>query len=373
MKIAHITTVHKPFDVRIFHKECMSLKSAGYNVHLIAKKIQKEIKKEYINGIKIIPITEQKNRLKRLLISSKDVYIEAKKSKATIIHFHDPELIPVGIILSLQGRKIIYDVHEDLPRQILSKHWISPLLRYPVSWSTELIEWFASRIFFSGIVPATPKIATRFPLSKTTLVQNYPIQEEQTKYKGTPWGNRKRQVAYVGGVDSTRGVLENIEALNMLPSSLNIRMLLAGPFSSSALEQKCKKQQGWQQVDYHAWLTRAGVMEELNRSIAGLVVLHPTPAYIDSLPIKMFEYMLAGIPVIASDFPLWREIINENNCGILVNPSKPEETAKAIKWIAEHPKQAEKMGKNGQKAVEKKYNWSQEAKKLLHLYKQLES
>lgn len=369
MKIAHITTIHNAFDVRIFHKECTSLKLAGYNVCLIVK----EAEKKQINGVNIIPITEQKNRLKRFFISSKDIYIEAKKSKAKIIHFHDPELIPVGIMLSLQGRKIIYDVHEDLPRQILSKHWISPLLRYPVSWSAEIIEWFTSRIFFSGIVPATPKIAARFPSSKTMLVQNYPLLEEQIKHKEASWSNRKQQVAYIGGVDSTRGVLENIKALDKLSSSLNIRMLLAGPFSSSALERKCKKQSGWKQVDYHAWLTRADVMKELSHSIAGLVVLHPTPSYIDSLPIKMFEYMLAGIPVIASDFPLWRDIIKENNCGILVDPFKPEETAQAIKWIIEHPEQAEQMGKNGQKAVETKYNWSQEEKKLLQLYKKLES
>ena len=365
MKVVHITTVHQPLDIRILYKECISLKKAGHEVYLIAKGVEEK----RIEGVKIIPFSEQKNRLKRLFISSKAVYQKTREIEAEIIHFHDPELIPVGIILHLQGKTVFYDVHEDLPRQILSKHWINPLLRHPISWGTELIEWFASRFFFSGIVPATAKIAARFPSHKVVLVQNFPIVNELRKEKETLWKNRKYQVAYIGGIDSTRGAIENIQALSLLPSTLNLRMVLAGPFSSQELEQKCKAQKGWEQVDYHSWLTRENVMKELRHSIAGLVVLHPTPAYIDSLPIKMFEYMLAGIPVIASDFPLWREIIDNNNCGILVNPFKPEETANAIKWLIEHPKQAEIMGKNGRKAVEEKYNWAQEAKKLLKFYK----
>ena len=369
MKIAHLTTVHQPFDIRIFYKECVSLKSAGYDVCLIAKgTVEQQIK-----GIKIIPLATQTSRLKRFFISAKDSYLEAKKSKAIIIHFHDPELIPVGILLSLHGRKVIYDVHEDLPRQILSKQWVHPLIRHPVSWGAELVEWLATRQFFSGIVPATSKIAARFPSSKVALVQNFPIVDELIKHNEIPWLMRKRQIAYIGGIDLTRGVLENINALAQLPSSLNVRMTLAGPFSSAALEQQCKTQLGWDQVDYHSWLTRENVMKALSHSIAGLVVLHPTPAYIDSLPIKMFEYMLAGIPVIASDFPLWREIINDNHCGILVDPFKPEETAQAIQWIVDHPEEAEQMGKNGRRAVEKTYNWSQEANHLLTLYKTLAS
>jgi glycosyltransferase involved in cell wall biosynthesis len=368
MKIAHLTTVHQSCDMRIFHKECISLKDAGYEVCLLVK----EKDQKTIEGVKIIPIVEQKNRLKRLFLASKDAYIKAKATEAKIIHFHDPELMLIGILLSLQNKKVIYDVHEDLPRQILSKHWINPMLRYPVSWCAEGGEWIASRLFFSGIVAATPKIAVRFPRSKTVLVQNFPLLSESIKKERSSWVNRKHQVAYIGGIDTTRGIIENIDALELL-SSVNIQMVLAGPFSSKNLEQVCKRKQGWKYIDYFPWLNRKEVMKKLNQSIAGLVVLHPTPAYIDSLPIKMFEYMQAGIPVIASDFPLWREIIDKNHCGILVDPLKPEETANAIKWIIENPKKAEKMGKNGQKAIKEKYNWSQEAEKLVQLYKKLAS
>lgn len=368
MKIAHLTSLHPAYDIRIFHKQCMSLRKAGYEVTLVVKSEQDM----EIDGIKISSIPEYKNRLKRFIISSWGVYKKAIKSKARVCHFHDPELIPIGILLILRGKKVIYDVHEDLPRQILSKDWIHPWLRYPVSWGAALAEWVGSRFFFSGVIPATPTIEKRFPQNKTVLVRNYPIEKEFKGRTETGWTHRMDQVIYVGGIDKTRGVIENIKAIELLGDE-KVRMILAGPFSSKSLEEECKALDGWQYVDYHSWLSREEVMTALGKSKAGLVVLHPTPAYLDSYPIKMFEYMLAGIPVIASDFPLWREIVDSAKCGLLVNPLNPEETSKAITWILSHPEEAEEMGKNGRRAVEEKYNWEQEEKKLLQLYKKLES
>ncbi len=366
MKIAHLTSVHNALDVRIFHKQCMSLANRGYQVTLIAPTESDSI----VDGIQIISIPKATSRLKRIFISTVVIYKKAMASKAKIYHFHDPELILVGMLLRLSGAKVVYDVHEDYPRQMMTKEWISIWLRYPVSLLTELVEWLSTRLFFSAITPATPKIASRFSASKVAIIQNYPKLEEITKPYEIPWSNRKLQVAYMGGIDIERGNIENLIALDLL-NNPSVRMIMAGPFSSKSLEHECKSLKGWQQVDYHPWLSRKILMEELVNSIAGLVVLHPTVAYLDSLPIKMFEYMLAGIPVIASDFPLWRKILDENHCGILVDPLNPQETADAINWILEHPEQAEQMGKNGRKAVEEKYNWALEEKKLFAVYEKL--
>lgn len=370
MTILHITTVHKPQDIRIYHKECMSLALAGYKVTLIAKQDKNQSNSP---KIKILTIKTRNNRLARLLLSAKDAFVNAIKAKATIIHFHDPELIPVGILLRILGKKVVYDVHEDLPRQIMSKYWINPILRQPIAWFAALVEYLSSRLFFSNIVCATPRIAKRFPEKKVTLVQNFPILNEVNINDPIPWEEHKHQLAYVGGIDITRGIIENLNVLDSLSKTLDIKLMLAGPFSNLDIEQKCKQHPGWKQVDYHPWLAREPLIQKISQSIAGLVILHPTPAYIHSLPIKMFEYMLAGIPVIASDFPLWRKIIEESNCGILVDPTNQKDLEKAITWVINHPKEAEAMGKNGQKAVLEKYNWNQEAKKLINLYKQLET
>jgi glycosyltransferase involved in cell wall biosynthesis len=124
-------------------------------------------------------------------------------------------------------------------------------------------------------------------------------------------------------------------------------------------------------VDALGFVDRESVRATMARSMAGMVLFHPEPNHIDAQPNKMFEYMSAGIPVIASNFPLWREIIEGAKCGICVSPLDPEEIAGTIRWIIEHPAEAKQMGKNGRRAVEERYNWDIEEKKLLGFYSTL--
>ena len=128
---------------------------------------------------------------------------------------------------------------------------------------------------------------------------------------------------------------------------------------------------GWDYVDYHGYLERKAVCEVLGRSVAGLVTLHPTINYLDSLPVKLFEYMSASIPVIASNFPFWHEIVKGNECGLLVDPLNPSEIAQAIDRLARNPDQARSMGEKGRKAVEERYNWGVEEGKLLAMYEKV--
>lgn len=367
MKVAHLTSLHPACDIRIYHKECRGLANAGFDVSLVAK-CTKDLRQE---GIAIVAIPDRSSRLRRFFLSSYAVLKRAVESGAKVCHFHDPELIPVGILLRLRGRKVIYDVHEDLPRQILTKNWIHPLLRYPVSLFAALAEWVASRLFFSGVVAATPRIASRFPRAKTVLVQNFPFLGELGGSDMPPSEDREDLVVYVGGIAKIRGIEEALAAVEMVGERRECRLALAGPFETAELERGCRNHPAWNSTEYHSWLDREGVRDLLGRAKVGLVALHPTRAYMDSYPIKLFEYMSAGIPVIASDFPLWREIVEGAECGLLVDPLNPAKIAEAIEWILDHPEEAEAMGRNGRRAVEERYNWDCEKDKLLALYRKL--
>jgi len=149
------------------------------------------------------------------------------------------------------------------------------------------------------------------------------------------------------------------------------RLQLAGQFSERDLQQRVQALPGWERVDALGFVDRTGVREVLGRSMAGLVTFLPAPNHIDAQPNKMFEYMSAGIPVIASDFPLWREIIAGNDCGLLVDPLFPEKIAEAIDYLVTHPEDAERMGRNGRKAVLERYNWQNEERKLLEFYERV--
>ena len=295
-----------------------------------------------------------------------EVYRKALGVDANIYHFHDPELIPIGLWLKYKGKKVIYDVHEDVPRQNLSRPYIPVVLRKPISGIIEALEAFSARRF-DGVVTATPFINRRFlELGANAVnINNYPLASEFALAENQ-WENKEKAVCYVGKMIKIRGAFEMLEAIG----KTKCRLLLAGYFDIG-LEDKLKQLPGWRQVEALGFVGREGVMATMARSVAGLVLLHPTINYLDALPIKMFEYMSAKIPVIASNFPLWKEIVEGAECGICVDPLNPEEIAEAIQFIVEHSAEAEQMGKNGRKAVEERYNWSMEEKKLLRLYEEI--
>jgi len=285
--------------------------------------------------------------------------------KADIYHFHDPELIPAGVLLKLMGKRVIYDVHEDLPRQMLKKDWLPAYMRRVIGRIMGTLEqWSALKL--DGIVAATPAIAKRFPSHKTITVHNFPILKEFQPSNRTC--TERKWFAYVGGLENIRGVTEMVRAMELLPSESGARLMLAGKFDPPGLLDEVRRLPGWQHVTHLGWQSRAGVAGLLSSVRAGLVVLHRYPHFLESYPIKLFEYMAVGIPVIASDFPLWRSIVEKEGCGILVDPHDPTAIAKALDWVLQNPEQAKAMGRRGVSAVRARYNWKQEELKLTAFY-----
>lgn len=371
-RVVHVTSVHRPDDVRIFQKEARSLASVGNDVVVLAldsKRTSGEIQERTVEGVRIIsvPLGPVKGRLKRMTLGVYQLYKMAYKLDAAVYHLHDPELLPLGFVLRGWGKRVIYDVHEDLPKQILAKPWIPQPLRGVVAKAAFGLEKIAGR-WINGFVAATPTIATRFPASKTVIVQNFPMLSELVPQVPVPYKQRPRHVVYVGGISKERGLFQMIEAMERLSSPSQAKLILAGEFVSEALEREARSLPGWKYVEFLGWQSRGGVQDILSKSRIGLVVLHPMPNYWDSLPIKLFEYMAAGIPVVASDFPLWRRIVEDAGCGLLVNPLDPDAIAGAIDYLLSHPEEAEEMGKRGLRAVEQKYNWEREKEKLLAFY-----
>ena len=362
-KVCHMTSVHALNDTRIFIKECKTLRDAGYDVTLIVQHDKNEI----IDGILIKGIDKPRNRLERMLKSTRQVYKQALECDADIYHFHDPELIPVGLRLKWKGKKVIYDVHEDVPRQILSKRWIPAPLRKTLSWMIERVENYSAKRF-DYIMTATPFIRDRFlKINKRTLdINNYPILSE-LHMPNADWNSKEKSVCYIGGIGKVRGIHEMVDAIGMTKGS----MLLAGNFESKAEREIVVKKNGWSRVKELGYINRDEVKAVLSRSMVGMVLFYPEPNHVNAQPNKMFEYMSAGLPIIASHFPLWKEIIEGNNCGICVDPLDVHEISNAINWIMDNPEQAKRMGENGRRAVEEKYNWEREGIKLLEIYEGL--
>lgn len=360
-----MTSAHRALDVRIFHKISKSLARHGYEVILVARHPQDED----IDGVHVSAIPKSRGRLRRMTVNLHRIYRRALELDGDIYHFHDPELMPVGLLLRLRGKRVVYDAHEDLPRSFSYKDYIPRSMRGLVANAADRFEIFAARRF-TAVIGATPPIAERFRNinPRTAVVHNFPILDELSSDQHHSWERRDRAIAYVGGIARERGIFELLDAMAQLPAGLDCRLALAGWFAVPGLKKETQKMAGAERVDWLGLLSRIEIAELLTRVRVGLVLFHPLPNLINSRPTKLFEYLCAGIPVVASNFPLWREIVEGARCGILVNPHQPADIAEAIAYLMTHPVEAEQMGRRGRAAAEKYFNWKSEEQTLLGLY-----
>lgn len=352
-------------------KQCRSLASHGHEVFLVVADGQGDGCRD---GVWIVDVGRPSGRRERMLRSTWRVGRAALSLDADVYQLHDPELIPFGLRLALAGHKVVFDAHEDVPSQLLDKPYLSPRSARLLSRVYLALETGALRRF-DGVLAATPLIRDRLGAHNalTVDVNNFPRTEEfmgpAAAVAATGAAAARNSFCYVGSISVIRGVRELVQACALLRSPA--RLALAGSFAEAGLEAEVRHHPGWRRVDALGHLDRGGVAGVMAGAFAGLVTLLPTASYRESLPVKMFEYMAAGIPVIASDFPLWRDIVEGSRCGLCVDPRDPAAIAAAIDHLAAHPQLAQDMGANGRRAVLDRYNWENEENKLIAFYADL--
>ena len=364
-KIFHLTSSHTRYDTRIFLKECISISRNGYATYLFVSDDQDD---EIINKVSIhnLNIKRYKSRLLKIIFFYKNFLKTIQNSSPVIIHFHDPELLFLGAILKSKGFKIIYDIHENTHLQILEKSYLPKALRGFFSSIFFYLERKISQ-HFDGIVYATQGIKN-FHLNysgKNQIINNFPLVDEfncNVKQR-----KNSKEIIFVGGINKIRGIIPLIKSIYKSEIKLN----LVGNFLEKDLLKTLERVNGWSNVNYFGYCNRDKINELMARSIVGIVTFLNAPNHVDSQPNKIFEYMSAGLPVIASNFDLWREIIEKNNCGFCVNPTDLNEIKSAIFEILGNPRKAKELGENGRRAIIEKYNWNNEEKKLIKLYGEL--
>ncbi len=363
-KVCHLSSVHQRYDTRVLLKECTSLYNHGYEVHLVVADGKGY---ENYNGIQIHDVGTTKGRLSRFFKSTKAVLKKGLEIDADIYHFHDPELMPSGIKLKRKGKKVIYDTHEDLPRQLLSKLYIKFYLRKPLATVLEWYENYAAKKF-DFIITATPHIQKRFSkLNKASLdINNYPMLSELNT-ETTSWSDKKDRICYVGSITQIRGLEEVIEAMGHLEG---LELNLAGSIWPKSFKERLENKKGWQNTIFLGQINRDEVKRVLRESQVGIVTFLPFGNHTHSQPNKLFEYMAQGIPLVASNFNLWKAIIEKVDCGICVDPEDPKAISKAVRILLDDKEQAQQMGENGRNAVLTTFNWESEEKKLIQIYKE---
>lgn len=368
--VTHVSSVHYTYDTRILIKECSSTAAAGYRTVFVSPLGRDELTPAgvQIRGAGIPRLT---GRFGRWFLTVPRVIRAAMHERPDIVHLHDPELIIPGMILRLLGYRVIYDVHEHVPRAIMTKPYIPRPLRRLIAALAAGFEALAGRVM-SGIVATSEPIAARFPAHKTVLVDNWVIAEEfRASQSRVPYADRSKRLVYIGVIARARGIMQILDAMTLLADKHDVRLTLGGNIADKALEEDMRAHPMWRRVDYKGFMDRPTMAEAFSQSRVGLVVYLPTPNNMVTSANKVFENMAAGLPVVASDFRTRNDVILGTGCGLTVDPTDPRAIADAIDRLFNDPEQAAEMGRRGAEAVDTHFSWEHEAEKLLALYARL--
>lgn len=366
IKVCHVTSAHNRYDVRIFHKECKSLASNGYDVTLL---VNDNLPDEYIDGVNIISTNySPQNRYQRMISSKKQIKRRIIEVDSDIYHLHDPDLLPIGNKLKRLGGKVIFDSHEDVPNQITDKSWIPLLIRNLIANVYKSYEKYSTKKY-DAVISVTPHIVERFSKinPNSIMITNYPIINPDPDKNIVR--NPNNAICFAGGINQQWNHDIIILAIEKIKG---IKYILAGKGKKDYLES-LERLPGWSNVDYRGKVPHQEVKEIYAQAMAGIALNYSNQAKGEGTlgNTKLFEYMAAQLPVICSDYKLWKEIIEGNQCGICINPNNEDEIKNAILYILNNSKEAQEMGKNGRKAVLERYNWKLQEKTMLDLYRQL--
>lgn len=371
-KICIITTVHRVFDVRIFYKEARTLAKEGYDVTLIAQHDKDEI----VDGVKICSVKQVGNRFYRMLLLGWKVYRLAMKQDADIYHFHDPEFLIWAVkIKKKTGAKVIYDIHEYVSQQILRKNWIPKPLRNVISKFYEIAEKKTLHNIDWIILAVDSFLKVYKGYDNVSVVKNYPILTNKLIREKKNRNDDSARLIYVGRISRDRGIFTIIHTARKLREKYHsICFDIIGPIDKDIekeVKERIEQLNLNQNVNLLGRLPYPEALQKIRKADIGLCIIYATAQYVESLPTKLFEYMTVGLPVVTSNFPLWKEIVEGNDCGLTVSPLAPKEISEAVEYLIEHPEKARKMGKKGRKAVIEKYNWETEGKSLIEIYRKL--
>lgn len=366
-RVVHMTTVHHPYDPRIYHKECLSLHNAGHDVTLIA---QADTETAQDKPIKHIPVKTYTSRLKRMIFGTIEAYKKAKNQDADVYHFHDPELLPAAWLLKRKDNVVIYDIHEDYVTSIMQKEYMRTSVKKVIASTYKYMEKFFSRKM--ELCLAEKYYKDIYPRGKCIL--NYPTINENFINHSRNDTPLEDALLYTGNVSYVRGALIHAK-IPLIDESVSVHFVGKCPsdLAEEMYEVAGDKQDNLEIEGIDRFIEKEDIEARyLGRNwLAGVALFPPTEHYMNKELTKFFEYMNAGLPIICSNFPVWKEFMETYECGIAVDPYDESEIQQAIAYLRNNQDVAKRMGENGRKAVMEELNWRTEENKLVTWYEQL--
>lgn len=361
-KIFIFTSVHKWNDIRIFKKEATSL-AKNFEVELHAPA---DFEFKVKNNVKLYGLPVWEKRIDRKHIR-KILWSRIKQSKADIFHFHDPELVFHGLFVKLfKRKKVIFDIHENVARQILNKTYIpTRILRKIISILYSCIQKISCSFFDVNIVAGDDILKD---YSKREVVNNYPIVKTIKPAKSKDF----LYLAYLGGITRIRGVVESLQAIRMVNKKRNVKMklILIGPFEDDNFKNEMLTEYE-EELEYLGILDQVSAFDKIKKCFAGFALYQPVPNHYNLRSNKVFEYLALKIPVIYPNYKDWIKKLGDGKVGYAVSPQKISEISSKIELLLNYKDNYRRILNNTRNLVDSNFSWDSEEKKLLQIYRKL--
>ncbi|MCK9277039.1 MAG: glycosyltransferase family 4 protein [Methanoculleus sp.] len=370
MRICMLTTTHRPHDGRIFEKEAKSL-AKEHDVTIIAPSDAGGVGED--GGVRVVAVRRPASNLLHPVTLWR-AFRACWGEECDVIHCHEPDALLIALLLkAVSGRKVVYDIHEHWPSEIpfdLGLPNTTALTRF-LEHLLSPLELGLAR-FADAKIAVSESVAERFRGNgkEPVIISNFSVADSVPP---APQAGSGRSVMYMAGnMQLFHGIRECISAMSKVTAKYpDLSLTLVGNVRED-IGAIAAKTEPRPEITLTGYLPYREMYETLRAGCIGLLVFQPDyyNAYI-GLPNKLFDYMLCGLPVVASDFPEIRKVVGEAECGVLVDPTDPDAIAEAIVSLMEHPEEARRMGENGRRAVLERYNWGKEEARLLSLYRSL--
>lgn len=369
-KVCHVISGYFRNDARVFYRQCLSLKKHDFNVCILTNDAAPN---EIQQGVEIISCTRLPiARWKTLLFATRYFYQHAVEIDADVYQLHSPELLPLGVKLKKLGKKVVYDAHEDMPAHILEKEWLPIWSRKFVSSCFNLYMTHVFKIIDEIISPHTHvvrDVVKRF--GKGVLIANFPIVKKQYVSTESDYLSRQNIFCYSGTVYTYSNQKTIAEAMM---SAVDAHYHVAG-YIDNDQESRLMQSEASDRIKFLGRLNQTDLAKFYHKSVAGIAIYDYKLNLGDRLGSygtnKIFEYMEAGLPIICTDYELWKDIVERYQCGVCVKPGDKNALAKAMFTIMNNKKSAFIMGENGRRAVEDEFNWHSEEIKYCALFRKL--
>jgi glycosyltransferase involved in cell wall biosynthesis len=353
-RVVMLSSAHAATDDRIFYREALSLTNAGFEVSVVGR----HPCQESVEGVRICPLPAKGGRAQRFLAGWQILKL-ARQLCGDLYIFHDPDLWAVGLMLRLLGKRVVYDSHENVPKQVLQKDWLPWVVRYalfPLVWVAESLGGY----LLSGVIAAVPVIASRFPQRKAILVRNFPTPETLRVFdSGKNIRERGNIAIYAGGLSPIRGIRELVTAFRGMEGA---ELWLAGQFDDPEFEAEVLSSLP-PNVKWLGWKPFPEMIRLYNSAKLGMLPLYPTPNHRNSLPVKLFEYLGAGLPVVYSDFPEFCSLVD--GCGTAVDPYDPAAIRTAVRALVRDQAKLSGMSALARHRARQMFCWEEEGKRLV--------